>query len=349
MITSVLSADLVRYNANSAGHSAPDCVKRSISLAFDIPYTQISKELNAEMKKQGSDSWCYAFVYAPVILRHGGQPSTTVQEEMYLSEFADTIGKQGTWLVTTGPKPGKHSNHIVCVIDGVIYDSWNSSDQYVYVYYKIGHVDRRAFTDIDIHDYKDEINAVVTSTIQELLKKYPWGAYVHDATLTLRNRTDEKYRMRCIVDFTISARDYFRYDSEFDFDFYIVFTPSTTDEEAHKIIKDTAKVRVYDRLYSINQKEKKRQEAFESGGDARRPHGLSAREIRFWNTLPGRVQGIVRDITIHDPGQWHFSYEVKVDPQWGESGPVTLETYQSYEMRDLLEKYVADGTTEYDY
>ena len=51
MIRKIESAELVRYNANSSGKMSPDCVKRALSLAFDVPYSQIAKMLNEEMKK----------------------------------------------------------------------------------------------------------------------------------------------------------------------------------------------------------------------------------------------------------------------------------------------------------
>lgn len=41
----VNSATLVEYNANDRGKNAPDCVKRAISMAFSIPYSEVSKAL----------------------------------------------------------------------------------------------------------------------------------------------------------------------------------------------------------------------------------------------------------------------------------------------------------------
>ena len=42
----ISSADYVNYNANSRGNNVGDCVKRALSMAFDMDYNQTSKELN---------------------------------------------------------------------------------------------------------------------------------------------------------------------------------------------------------------------------------------------------------------------------------------------------------------
>lgn len=58
----IYSANLIRYNANTSGKNTEDCVVRSISLAFDVPYTQVRKELNAILKENRRyDSYKYIF------------------------------------------------------------------------------------------------------------------------------------------------------------------------------------------------------------------------------------------------------------------------------------------------
>lgn len=350
-LTDITSAEFIRYNANAAGHSSPDCVKRALSLAFDIPYNEIAKELLAEMKRQRQTKWNISSVYQEVVKRHGGSERIKMDGDMQLADFADTTGNRGTWLVTTGSKPGGPSNHIVCVIDGTIYDSWDSTKEWVIHYQDIPEAPVRHFTEINISDYRDEIDQVTSEIGTQLISKYPWYEYLREFDMNLTQRGTEKYRVRLSFILKLKPRPYLDATSQYTFEFFIVFTPSTTDEEAHKIIRNTIKTRLYDRLYSINQTEKKKEEALEFGG-ARRPDYLDQREIRFWNTLPARVQAIVKYIRINEPGQYHDSYEVEVTPQWGEktySGGVWLETYQADEMRELLDLYIKDGTTDLEY
>lgn len=344
--TNITSAQLIRYNANSSGRSTGDCVKRALSLAFNVPYTEMAKELIAKMKELRQDAWNIHYVYEPVIKAHGGSNFAKLPQPCgTLAEFADGIGHSGTWLVCTGSKPNSE-NHIVCVIDGVIYDSWDSSNEYAISYASAPSV-KREFTSLCINDYRDEIDATLKETTKKLLKKYPWEKYIESLRANVSWNKNNNYRM--IVDFNVVLGDRpYRSDaSYYNSRFYIIFTPSTTDEEAHKIIKQTIQTRVYDRLYSINQQEKKF-EAFHAEGGVRRPAYMDAREVRFWNTLPAKQQAIIKYIRIERPGQYSDSYQVEVNPQWNEGKSVWLETYEADEMRWLLTRYMEDGTTYYD-
>lgn len=349
----VMSAELIRYNANSSGRSTGDCVKRALSLAFDIPYTEIAKELLSVMKEKRRDRWNIPSVYNVVIENHDpSSKSVLVNEDLTLAEFADTTGNSGTWLVHTGDRPSK-PNHLVCVIDGTIYDSWDSTQKYVCSYQPVSINIERHFSEIDIHDYVDEILQTCQEIGRKILDKYSWSEYVTLFNATAHTKKLSKYECRIDYMMTLKPREYYSRSTGYDFEFNVVFTPSTTEEEAHKIIKQTIQTRLYDRLYSINQQEKKRQEAFEAAGEQIvRPSNLGSREIRFWNSLPGKIQAIIQDIRIDRPGEYHDSYTVRVKPQWGETtyaGSVWLETYDAYEMKELLDEYLKNGTTEYDY
>ena len=349
--TNVTSAEFIRYNANAAGHNTGDCVKRALSLAFDMPYNEIGKELIAKMKQLRRDAWNRPAVYEHVIRAHGGGNKVTVNEPMQLNEFADTIGASGTWLVTTGKKTGD-PNHIVCVIDGTIYDSWDSTTQYVCSYFPVNVNIERHFTEINVLDYTKEIDDVANAVGKALMEKYPWCKdYVRRFTIETKIPRDNKYKAHLYVELFLNPRPYYNRSSEYNFDFYVVFTPSTTDEDAHKIIKNTIKTRMYDRFYSINQQEKKKEEANELGG-VTKPKYMTPRELKFWNSLPVKYQRIIKGINIQEPGQWHDSYTLEVEPQWLEntySGSVWLETYDASEMRELLELYLKDGTTSLNY
>ena len=63
----VNSATLEKYNANNRGKSVDDCVKRGISLAFDLPYAEVGKILNAKMKELRKSAWNIQPVFEPVI------------------------------------------------------------------------------------------------------------------------------------------------------------------------------------------------------------------------------------------------------------------------------------------
>lgn len=340
----ITSAEFIKYNANAAGHSSPDCVKRALSLAFNMPYNEIAKELIAMMKQLRRDHWNVPSVYEHIIRRHGGGDKVVTYDPMQLHEFADTVGKEGTWLVTTGHKTGK-PNHIVCVLDGTVYDSWDSTTQYVCSWYPVSGDFQRNFTEIDVKDYIPEIEETAKAVGNSLVAKYPWGQYVTKVDMTTRLTKDNKYKAHCFVHMTVGDRPYYSGNTRYNFDFHVVFTLSTTDEEAHKIIKNTVKTRMYDRFYSINQQEKKLEERAQYG-TVIKPEWMSPQEERFWNTLSAKAQSIVTYVSIQQPNQYHDSCQVKVIPQHGEDERrIWLEAYNTGELRELIDAYIKDGTT----
>ena len=347
---SILSAEFIRYNANAAGRSTGDCVKRALSLAFDVPYNEMAKELIAKMKELHQSQWNIKYVYEKVITAHGGSTEIATPDPMMrLSEFADTIGKQGTWLVATGSKPNR-SNHIVWIIDGTIYDSWDSTNEYVVRYHTIKDAPKRQFTDFNVMDYREEIENVVDEVGNKLLKKYSWYDALKSLEAKFKTFKDNKYK--CNIDFVLvlRPRPYYDEPTQYTAHFSIVFTPSTTDEEAHSIIKNTVQVRMYDRLYSINQLEKKKEEAWQAGGTTKMDRYMTPQEARFYNSLPGKWQAIIESVDIQRPGYWSDSYSVRVKPQHGEGDRyIRLEAGDASEMKELIEHYIETGETYLEY
>lgn len=346
----VLSAEFIRYNANAAGRSTGDCVKRALSLAFDVPYNEMAKELIAKMKQLHQSQWNIRYVYEKVITAHGGSTEIATPDPMMrLSEFADTIGKEGTWLVATGSKPNR-SNHIVCIIDGTIYDSWDSTNEYVVRYHTIKDAPKRQFTDFNVMDYREEIENVVDEVGNKLVKKYPWYDAIKSLEARFKTFKDNKYK--CNIDFVLilRPRPYYDETTQYTAHFSIVFTPSTTDEEAHSIIRNTVQVRMYDRLYSINQLEKKNEEAWQAGGTTKMDRYMTPQESRFYKSLPGRIQAIIHSVDIDRPGLYSDSYRVRVLPQHGEDEKyIVLRAYEAAEMKELIDHYIETGEDRMDY
>ena len=132
----------VRYNANKDDVAKGDCTIRALSLAYNIPYEKVSREFRGHARgetyqfntkpniewfiKEHGYEGDQVFIpiedYEP--MRHGPVPT--------VGEFVDAH-PNGTYLILTGKgwMFGDNYNHIVCCIDGDVYDSWNSEDQYV--------------------------------------------------------------------------------------------------------------------------------------------------------------------------------------------------------------------------
>lgn len=339
----VTSAEYKRYNANNRGKNSPDCVKRAISLAFNLSYNEVSKELN-ELVKNTFRSYKTWPIYEKVIRNHGGDNYSIVSEPIVVSDWIDEFGYNGTYILETGPKPGgQHSgNHLTCVIDGKLYDSWNSSDQYVIGYYVIRGV-KREFS--DILDHMDELNEEGYKLIYELANKYQ-DKYNLDGGFRINGgggKIDSyKIQYNC---FYLDAYTGDRYPVSFA----VVFTPTTTEEQAEKILKDTIKVRMYDRFYAINKyiSDKSEGEKLyrESGytGEIVEPR-MTRQEERFFRSLPGWVRPFVLYISVQNPGMYSDSYRLEIksivgDPRKSSQPAVYFYGETANIVKDELKRY----------
>ena len=121
----------VKFNNHPKGLETNDCVVRAISKAFDKDYLETRRELNRVKRELGFQSYKETkFIYK------------------YLSEYKRTIIKvekgnprlkgydflekysKGTYIL-------KMAGHITVVIDGVLYDLWDSRYRSVYTAWKI--------------------------------------------------------------------------------------------------------------------------------------------------------------------------------------------------------------------
>ena len=348
----VESAELVRYNANSAGNRTGDCVKRAISTAFNRSYTEVSKDLRAKMSELSQTRWDIRPVYERVIRDYGGSSYIAVPDQITLNEFVDTKIPEGTFLVLTGNK--NRSNHIVCVIDGEVYDTWDSLNQIVHGVYNVSSArSERTRSSIDIQDYSDEIVDVCYAVLDNLSHKYEWmKGYVVSGFII---KTDGKYSSHIKITLQLPENDYSKDPRRYILKFSIVFALDTEDQDAHKIIKATVKTRIYDRLYEINKQEAKLKETYElvkNSGDDYEPeyssHDYQTKaEQRFYKSLPSWVRARLKDIWIDRPGQMYDSYRVTIrkfpndtsKEVWINGQYRTFVGYTSEEIKQDLEEY----------
>ena len=345
----VKSSKYIYYNANNRGNNTTDCVKRSISIAFDLRYNTVSRELN-QLAKGTRYSYKNSAIFEKYIYEKGGKRYTESDDLILLSEFADTFGKDGTYLVETSHKPqSSHmGNHLVCVIDGVIYDSWDSSGEFVVGYYKIPEKSHN-FSDIQNHmkELKDEGLEVILDLADKYISKYDLDgrfAFFDDGT---------------IEGYAIHYKGVYRPNTArgkwAKVAFSVVFSPTTSLDEAEKILRNTIKVRMYDRFYAINKANSEMSSAMklfkESGYDTPRELAFWNRnEERFYKGLPSWVKPFVWSLQVQSPGQYSDSYMLTILPIKGDPirDKVTFEGYESSEIKAELNLYKDDFKRPFD-
>lgn len=117
------------FNSNPIKNRTDDCAIRAISAAFDVSWDTAFDALASRAKQMGEvmhsdDVW-------GSLLRQYGYTKELIPDscpEYTLRDFSEDHPK-GVFIVKT-------SQHVVCVRDGVILDTFNSSDECPQYYWK---------------------------------------------------------------------------------------------------------------------------------------------------------------------------------------------------------------------
>ena len=125
-------ADFIRYNANSRNNRVGDCVKRALSVAYSMDYDEVSRELNRIKNTYGHSEYNQTEVFTKFVKARGDQFTKLNQSDyVTVQGFADEH-PSGVYLLLTGKNPAnKYTTHLETVVDGNIYDSWDSREYYV--------------------------------------------------------------------------------------------------------------------------------------------------------------------------------------------------------------------------
>ena len=117
------------FNPNPVQKNVGDCTVRAISKAldqdWDTTYWGLCLEGNVRKDMPSANATWGAF------LRKNGYRRELAPEDITVFEFSEEY-PDGTYILAL-------SSHVVCIIDGVIYDTWDSGNETViYYWYKKG-------------------------------------------------------------------------------------------------------------------------------------------------------------------------------------------------------------------
>lgn len=315
----VNSATWIKYNANNRGNNVGDCVKRGLSIAFDIDYNAVSKELLQIMHDKQKTSWKIRSVYEEFIQRHGGSNPISLEEPVEVGTWIDD-NPNGTFILLTGSKSDKYqTDHLTCAIDGRLIDSWNSLSEYVKEYYIVEGREPLEFSGIE--DHLTDIGNQARDLILEQIIKYAEKCNITDCIeWKIGNASINAFQVKVPIYIKVDKYD----NPTYRFTIAYVFSPSISLEEATKKVKEITKVRMYDRFYAIKKQLAEMQEAhelYEQSPDKRK-HDLyiwGGREERFFNSLPGWCKPFITDLDVQNPGMYSDSYTLTMIPLPGDS------------------------------
>lgn len=220
----LLSSDLVRYNANTRGTNTGDCTARAISLAFGIDYHRARKALNDSAKTNIALRFNSIPNVLKVIRELGGGEEIKSNEKITVGAWADKHNS-GTYLIhcNRNGQPHGPGGHLVCIIDGKIYDSWDSRTYYVLSYHAIK-------SGISSKDISADLPETIKNFFDNKDKDGEWVRYITDTfdSIVEKNRRLKKLSAKYDVDIrlTLDLR-HIRYNSyNFRLDYGItVFIP----------------------------------------------------------------------------------------------------------------------------
>lgn len=121
-------------NVHPKGLIVGDCVKRAITLAAQMDYMEVQRELNRYKKVTGAQSFNsdynpHKYVENVLHARKLSFPAERGKKRMTAGEFSRTH-PSGRYILNM-------AGHWSCCVDGIIYDTWDCSEKCVYTAYQI--------------------------------------------------------------------------------------------------------------------------------------------------------------------------------------------------------------------
>ncbi len=121
----------IRYNPNPTGRNAGDCSIRAVAKALNIDW-ETAFDIIAENAKTMGDVPSSDSVWGAVLRQHGFYKQTIPNSCPNCYDVADFCidNPRGTFVLGFG-------GHVATVVDGNLYDSWDSSREIpIYVWYR---------------------------------------------------------------------------------------------------------------------------------------------------------------------------------------------------------------------
>ena len=113
----------IKYNNNPAGRAVGDCAVRAVAKALGIDWEQAFLLITSAAYQMG-DMPSSNSVWGAVLRQHGFYRAAIENEcpDCYTAKDFARDNPEGVFVLGFG-------NHVVTVIDGDIYDSWDSSNE----------------------------------------------------------------------------------------------------------------------------------------------------------------------------------------------------------------------------
>ena len=319
-----INADLKLYNANTRGKSVGDCVKRALCMGFSMDYDEVSRELNKIKREKHQSAYNVSPVFNEFVKRRGTafykddviSPETgvvlgTLDKDTTVREFSETYS-EGTYILEVGKPGGKFSTHLCCVVDGDVYDSWNSTEWKIYEVCVVSeHTSPIYELEVDdvINDMQGDIDYYLERLFNRLKIDYATYSTSYDRSFGRDNRYTGVYYV--FMKFTQPIPTSSKYHRSKSWGHEIVFklNPRFDADKNREILFKKFKQKVYDWIYNIVRDIKDAREAEQTDFSNYSGWGFSNETKKFIMHLPQWVRNRVTDVEFGD-GEYTDKYKV---------------------------------------
>ena len=342
----IIEAEWKKYNINPKNSAVEDCVKRAISLATGKDYSEVSSALNKINKRVGAPSYQYGQVWIKYLRELGITLTNVEKDEMTVDEFC-RIHPEGTYLLEVGKKTrstGGHSDHLCCVIDGDLYDSWDCSNNIIFEMAEVH--DTSPIQELDMEDdvYSEVIN-YLDKYIEQYAAKHSWADKIVLEAYPPSNSYSGQFKLRLRLNIPLwdQIGDYVdrlwqNYSKVFKFTLNIKFSA----EENIKMLQNKLKTKVYDYLYEFDSMYKKGLQYIERKASGKINENYAGSKSDLMK-IPEDLQPYVLDIyKWRYPGDRDENIEIKfITPEDSQIHYVSEYSWKEaiWEMRMQVEGY----------
>ena len=333
-------SSLIYYNANSRDARVGDCVKRGLSVAYSMDYDEVSKELNQIKRSLNLSVFNDSRVFNVFVRRRRDKfVGLHSSEYVTVSEFAEEH-PSGVYVLLAGKNnTNPSSTHLLALVDGNVYDSWDSLNYYVKQYAKVsgGNSDTYEF---DGQSIADEIcHEVVEYVETRVVPKLPECMIFKNETAMDRvNKYTYELIFFCQFQDVPEGLRYKYRNLKYGHTITVKFNPRLSEEENFSVCVKKCKQKVYDWLYNIR---KEIQDEIESQTIV--THRKFRGDKKDLLKLPEWVRPLVTWLSFED------NYSNKY-PRYNKNNQVSFRADTIRELRDELEYYRTDySRIDYDY
>lgn len=346
-------SDYRRFNANPKGNYIGDCSVRALCIAYGLTYESVHNELNRIKRERGYNNYCDKPVIDRFIKNKGFKDSGGCAyfgcpDNSSVQEVSEIL-TEGTWLLYTCDANKDRPDHIICMIDGDYWDSWNSSTQKVIT---IILLDENNTSDrtlgITIHDVEAELDEFLTKYLDKIHKKCPYFEFqtkrtgVHD-----ESRYSMTLVLSAIEDLLPEGARFYRalYDR------YTVsckINPRMSREDNLSNMKSKLQVGFREFVY----KHRKTVEDYARLSTTQLNKKLSTNNERVILSLPEWCRSLITYL-YDEPdylNKWGNRFDVYMEalPDDPDQDPVQFYADTIAELKNQLEQYKNDFTRRYD-